>query len=40
MIDAGKVTPVVDRVYPLAETAAAIRHVETGHLRGKIVVSV
>jgi NADPH:quinone reductase-like Zn-dependent oxidoreductase len=39
MIDAGKVTPVVDRVYPLAETAAAIRHVETGHLRGKIVVN-
>jgi NADPH:quinone reductase-like Zn-dependent oxidoreductase len=40
LIEAGKVTPAVDRVYPLVETAAAIRHVETGHLRGKIIVSV
>jgi len=40
LIEAGKVTPVVDRAYSLAETAAAIRHLETGHLRGKIVVSV
>jgi NADPH:quinone reductase-like Zn-dependent oxidoreductase len=40
LIEADKVTPAVDRVYPLAETAAAMRHLETGHLRGKIVVSV
>jgi NADPH:quinone reductase-like Zn-dependent oxidoreductase len=40
LIEAGKVTPVVDRAYPLAETAEAIRHLETGHARGKIIVTV
>jgi len=39
LIEAGKVTPVVDRVYSLAETAGAIRHVESGHARGKVIVS-
>ena len=40
LVEAGKVTPVVDRVYALAETAEAIRRIESGHARGKIVVSV
>lgn len=40
LIEAGKVTPVVDRVYSLADTADAIRHVESGHARGKVVISV
>jgi len=40
LIESGKVTPVVDRTYPLAETAEAIRHLETGHARGKIIVTV
>jgi NADPH:quinone reductase-like Zn-dependent oxidoreductase len=40
LIEAGKVTPVVDRVYALADTAEAIRHLESGHARGKIVISV
>jgi hypothetical protein len=31
---------VLDRTYALAETADAIRHLETGHARGKIVVTV
>jgi NADPH:quinone reductase-like Zn-dependent oxidoreductase len=35
----GRVTPVVDRCYPLAETAGAIRYLETGHARGKVVVT-
>ena len=35
-----KVTPVIDRTYPLAEAADAIRRVETGHARGKIIVTV
>jgi len=39
LIEAGKVTPVVDRVYSLADTADAIRHVESGHARGKVVIS-
>ncbi|MBD3167125.1 zinc-binding dehydrogenase [bacterium] len=35
----GKVKPVIDKVYALEETAAAFRHLEEGHARGKIVVS-
>lgn len=40
LIEAGKLTPVVDRTYPLSQAADAIRHIEAGHARGKIVVSV
>ena len=36
---AGKVTPVIDRRYPLSEVPAAIRYSEEGHARGKIVVN-
>jgi len=36
----GKLTPVVDRTYPLADTAEGLRHVEQGHARGKVVVTV
>jgi NADPH:quinone reductase-like Zn-dependent oxidoreductase len=36
----GKVTPVIDRSFPLAETAAAIAYLEEGHARGKVVVTV
>ncbi|MGV9823301.1 NAD(P)-dependent alcohol dehydrogenase [Nocardia xishanensis] len=37
-IEAGEVTPVIDRSYPLDELPAAIRHLEQGHARGKIVI--
>jgi len=40
LIEDGKLTPVVDRTYPLAETAAGLRHVEQGHARGKVVVTI
>jgi NADPH:quinone reductase-like Zn-dependent oxidoreductase len=40
LIQDGKLTPVVDRTYPLADTAEGLRHVEQGHARGKIVVAV
>jgi NADPH:quinone reductase-like Zn-dependent oxidoreductase len=40
LIEAGKVTPVIDRTYPLSQTADAIRYLETGHVRGKVIVSV
>jgi NADPH:quinone reductase-like Zn-dependent oxidoreductase len=40
LIEAGKVTPVIDRAYLLREAAEAIRHLERGHARGKIVISV
>ena len=36
----GKVTPVIDRTYPLAEAADALRYLGEGHARGKIVVTV
>ena len=39
LLQAGKVTPVVDRTYPLAGAAEAIRYLETGHARGKIVIT-
>ncbi len=40
LIEAGKVTPVIDRRYPLGETAEAIRYLEEGHARGKVVITV
>jgi NADPH:quinone reductase-like Zn-dependent oxidoreductase len=40
LMETGKVTPVVDRTYPLSETAAAIRYLEDGHARGKVVITV
>ncbi|MGW0908637.1 NAD(P)-dependent alcohol dehydrogenase [Streptomyces sp. NPDC002853] len=35
----GTIAPAIDRTYPLAEAVAAIEHLETGHPRGKIVVT-
>jgi NADPH:quinone reductase-like Zn-dependent oxidoreductase len=40
LTEAGKVVPVIDRRYPLADTAEAIRYLEQGHARGKVVVDV
>jgi NADPH:quinone reductase-like Zn-dependent oxidoreductase len=40
LLDTGKVVPVIDRQYPLSETADAIRYLETGHARGKVVITV
>lgn len=40
LIEAGKVTPAIDRSYPLDQAADAIRHLRTGHPRGKLVVSI
>jgi NADPH:quinone reductase-like Zn-dependent oxidoreductase len=40
LIEAGKVTPVIDRTYPLSETATAMAYLEEGHARGKVAVSV
>ena len=40
MIQAGTVTPVSDKVYPLAAAAEAFRHLEAGHAHGKIVVTI
>jgi NADPH:quinone reductase-like Zn-dependent oxidoreductase len=40
LIDEGKVTPVIDRCYPLCDVADAIRYVEGGHAKGKVVITV
>ena len=40
LIEAGKVTPVIDRTYPLSEVPSAMRYVEAGHARGKVVITV
>ena len=40
LLEAGKVTPVIDRTYPLSETALAMDHVGAGHARGKVAITV
>jgi NADPH:quinone reductase-like Zn-dependent oxidoreductase len=40
LVEAGKVTPVIDRTYPLIETPQAIAHVAAGHARGTVVIAV
>ena len=40
LIESGKLTPVIDKTYPLSEAAEAIRYVETEHARGKVVITV
>jgi NADPH:quinone reductase-like Zn-dependent oxidoreductase len=40
MIEAGKITPVIDRIFPLSETPAAFRYLEEEHARGKVVITV
>lgn len=40
LIEAGKVTPVIDRTYPLIDAPDAIRYLEEGHPGGKVVVTV
>ena len=39
LMQAGKVTPVIDRRYRLSEVPAAIRYSEEGHARGKIIIA-
>ena len=39
-IEAGKVTPVISAHYPLSEVSEAIRYLEEGHARGKVVITV
>ena len=40
LIESGKVTPVIDRTYPLSEVPEAMRYLEEGHARGKVVITV
>jgi NADPH:quinone reductase-like Zn-dependent oxidoreductase len=40
LLEAGKVIPVIDRSLPLSETAEALRYLETGRAKGKVVITV
>jgi len=40
LIEAGKVTPVIDRTHSLGEVPEALRYLEQGHARGKVVITV
>lgn len=39
LLEAGRIVPLIDRTYPLHETPDAIRYVEAGHARGKVVIT-
>ncbi len=39
LLETGKVVPVIDRRYPLSEVPEAIRYLEEGHARGKVVIA-
>ena len=40
LLEAGKVVPVIESSYPLHETAQALRYLEAGHARGKVVIAI
>jgi NADPH:quinone reductase-like Zn-dependent oxidoreductase len=40
LIEADRLTPVIDRAYPLVETPEALRYLERGHPRGKVVITI
>jgi len=40
LVDAGKVTPVIDRTYPLGDLPTAIRYLRQGHARGKVIIRI
>jgi NADPH:quinone reductase-like Zn-dependent oxidoreductase len=40
LLASGKVKPVIDRTYSLSEVPEAVRYLEEGHARGKVVIRV
>lgn len=40
LVEAGRLHPVIDRIYPLDQTAAALAYIERGHTRGKVIIHV
>ena len=40
LMQTGKITPVIDRTFRFSETADALRYLETGHARGKVVIAI
>jgi NADPH:quinone reductase-like Zn-dependent oxidoreductase len=39
-LETGKIVPVIDRQYPLPDAAEALRYLEEGHAKGKVVATV
>jgi len=39
ILEAGKIRPVIDRLYPLSEVPEALRYLGEGHARGKVVIT-
>lgn len=39
LLEAGKLTPVIDRTYPLSEVREAMRYLQSGQARGKIIIT-
>jgi len=39
LMQAGKVTPVIDRTYPLSQIREAMKYLEAGHARGKVILT-
>jgi NADPH:quinone reductase-like Zn-dependent oxidoreductase len=40
LIEAGQLTPVIDRTYPLSQASEAVRYLQEGHARGKLVIRI
>ena len=40
LVESGKVTPAIDRTYPLSEVTEAIRYLQAGQVRGKVVIAI
>jgi NADPH:quinone reductase-like Zn-dependent oxidoreductase len=40
LLESGKISPVIDRTYPLSDTPAAMGYAALGHARGKVVVTI
>jgi NADPH:quinone reductase-like Zn-dependent oxidoreductase len=40
LIESGQVKPVIDKTYPLSQAPDAIRYMQQGHARGKVVITV
>ena len=38
-LEAGKLTPLIDKTYPLSEVPKAMRYLQAGHARGKIIIT-
>jgi NADPH:quinone reductase-like Zn-dependent oxidoreductase len=40
LVESGKLTPVIDRTYPLDDTVTALKYIDSGHARGKVIIRV